>query len=63
MSISTKSGDDGITSLWSGERVKKNSDRVNAYGTVDELSAHLAEAKHFVKSEITKDRKQYIGAA
>lgn len=51
MSISTKTGDKGTTGLWTGERVKKNSMRVEAYGTVDELSSFLAEAKHLVKSE------------
>lgn len=51
MSISTKTGDAGKTSLWSGERVKKNDSRVEAYGTVDELSSALAEAKHLVKSD------------
>jgi ATP:cob(I)alamin adenosyltransferase len=51
MSISTKTGDKGKTNLWSGERVDKNSSRVEAYGTVDELNSHLAEAKHLVKSK------------
>jgi cob(I)alamin adenosyltransferase len=50
MSISTKTGDQGKTSLWTGERVKKNASRVEAYGTVDELNSTLAEAKHLVKS-------------
>jgi len=50
MSISTKTGDKGKTSLWSGERVKKNDSRVEAYGTTDELNSNLAEAKHLVKS-------------
>ncbi|MGE5339890.1 MAG: cob(I)yrinic acid a,c-diamide adenosyltransferase [Candidatus Omnitrophota bacterium] len=51
MSISTKSGDSGTTSLWSGERRKKNDARVEAYGTVDELNAFLGEAKHMVNHE------------
>lgn len=51
MSISTKGGDRGKTSLWSGERVAKNSSRVEAYGTIDELNSHLGEAKHYVKVE------------
>lgn len=55
MSISTKTGDKGKTSLWSGERVAKNSARVEAYGTVDELNSNLAEAKHLVKSPRVKD--------
>lgn len=54
MSISTKTGDKGKTSLWSGERVNKNSERVEAYGTVDELNSALSEAKHLVKAEKVK---------
>lgn len=50
MSISTKTGDKGKTSLWTGERIEKIHARVEAYGTVDELNSHLAEAKHLVKS-------------
>lgn len=50
MSISTKKGDKGETSLWSGERVSKDNIRVESYGTIDELNSHLGEAKHFVKS-------------
>ena len=50
MSISTKTGDKGNTSLWTGERVPKNSLRVEAYGTVDELNSMISEAKHLVKS-------------
>jgi len=47
--ISTKTGDGGLTDLWSGERVRKDDIRVEAYGTVDELSCFLGEAKHYVK--------------
>lgn len=42
MKIYTKSGDDGTTSLIGGERVKKYDPRVEAYGTVDELTAFVA---------------------
>jgi cob(I)alamin adenosyltransferase len=55
MSISTKTGDKGKTSLWSGERVKKNHMRVEAYGTIDELNSTISEAKHLVKSEKVKN--------
>jgi cob(I)alamin adenosyltransferase len=48
-SISTKTGDEGLTGLWSGERVHKDDPRVEAYGTVDELSCFLGEAKHWAK--------------
>lgn len=37
----TRTGDAGATSLVNGVRVPKNSVRVNAYGTLDELNAHI----------------------
>ncbi len=39
--IYTSTGDNGTTSLVGGKRVKKNDIRIEAYGTVDELSAHM----------------------
>lgn len=39
MKVYTKSGDKGSTSLIGGERVPKSDSRVEAYGTVDELTA------------------------
>ncbi len=42
MRVYTKTGDSGTTSLIGGERVSKADPRVEAYGTVDELSSHLA---------------------
>jgi cob(I)alamin adenosyltransferase len=39
MKIYTKTGDDGETGLFGGPRVRKNSPRIEAYGTVDELNA------------------------
>ena len=39
--IYTRTGDDGTTSLVGGTRIAKNSPRVNAYGTLDELNSHL----------------------
>ena len=41
MSIYTKTGDKGETSLASGARVAKTDPRIEAYGTVDELNSHL----------------------
>ena len=41
MKIYTKTGDYGETSLYGGKRVKKNHARINAYGTTDELLAHI----------------------
>ncbi len=37
MKIYTRSGDDGTTSLAGGERIPKYSNKIEAYGTVDEL--------------------------
>lgn len=39
--IYTCTGDTGSTSLVGGQRVKKNDIRIEAYGTIDELSSHL----------------------
>ncbi|GAB1421925.1 cob(I)yrinic acid a,c-diamide adenosyltransferase [Anaerolineales bacterium] len=41
MKIYTKTGDAGLTSLFSGGRVAKHHLRVEAYGTVDELNSIL----------------------
>jgi cob(I)alamin adenosyltransferase len=40
----TRRGDDGTTSLGSGQRVPKDSRRVEAYGTVDELNSVIGLA-------------------
>ena len=42
MKVYTKQGDNGLTSLIGGERVFKTDLRVEAYGTVDELTAFTA---------------------
>ena len=39
--IYTRTGDDGTTGLGDGTRVAKDSARVNAYGTVDELNSAI----------------------
>lgn len=41
MSIYTKTGDQGQTSLANGQRVSKNDNLINAYGTADELNAFV----------------------
>lgn len=41
MKIYTRKGDDGTTSLIGGSRVPKYDLRIESYGTVDELNAHL----------------------
>ncbi|HWY35266.1 MAG TPA: ATP:cob(I)alamin adenosyltransferase, partial [Nitrosopumilaceae archaeon] len=42
--IYTKTGDDGSTGLIGGNRVRKSSPRIIAYGTVDELNSSLGIA-------------------
>lgn len=42
MKLYTRGGDHGRTSLIGGERVAKTDERVEAYGTVDELTAFAA---------------------
>ena len=41
MKIYTKTGDKGKTSLFGGTRVPKYHLRIEAYGTIDELNAHI----------------------
>jgi cob(I)alamin adenosyltransferase len=45
MSIATKTGDEGETSLMYGRRVLKTDPRVDAYGCVDELNSALGLAR------------------
>ena len=44
MKLYTRTGDDGTTGLFGGDRVGKDHPRVEAYGTVDELNACLGWA-------------------
>ena len=53
MKIYTKTGDNGTTSLIGGERVKKYDLRVEAYGSVDELTAFIA----LLSDELSDDER------
>lgn len=64
MSITTKTGDEGMTSLIGGQRVKKCDDRVEAYGSLDELSAFvgvlydfLPDAEDDIKASLSRIQK------
>jgi cob(I)alamin adenosyltransferase len=43
--IYTRTGDDGTTGLVGGQRIKKNALRIEAYGTIDELSSVIGLAR------------------
>lgn len=45
MKIYTKTGDSGETGLFGGPRVRKDSPRIEAFGSVDELNAFLGLAR------------------
>lgn len=65
MSIVTKTGDEGETSLMYGRRLPKNNARSEAYGSVDELSAALGLARascddKFVREQIFAIQKDLI---
>lgn len=44
MKIYTRTGDDGSTGLFGGNRVRKSDPRIECYGTVDELNAAIGLA-------------------
>lgn len=50
--ITTRTGDDGSTGLGDGSRISKNSLRIEAIGTVDELNAALGMARLRTTPEI-----------
>ena len=56
MGVYTKTGDEGKTSLYTGERVEKCSLRVRTYGTVDEADSALAMARAFSQNAEVKKK-------
>jgi cob(I)alamin adenosyltransferase len=59
-SITTKTGDEGMTSLYSGERVFKNDPRPDTYGTVDELETLLGIARLYCVKEENREAILYL---
>ncbi len=51
MKIYTKQGDTGQTALATGSRVSKTNLRIIAYGTIDELNAHLGLLRDHLEVE------------
>jgi cob(I)alamin adenosyltransferase len=65
VSIATKTGDQGQTSLMYGRRVPKTDGRVDAYGSVDELNSALGLARAsatdgFLKEQILAIQKELV---
>lgn len=60
MSIATGHGDAGTTRLFGGQEVSKGAPRVEAYGLVDELGAHLGVARSFAGRDPVAIRLEYL---
>lgn len=56
MKVYTKTGDDGKTSLFTGERLDKDDPRVQTYGTVDEINSVLGMARAFSDVNEVKEK-------
>ncbi len=56
MGVYTKTGDNGQTSLYTGERIDKDSLRVQVYGTIDEADSALAMARAFAENPKVKEK-------
>lgn len=59
-SITTKTGDQGTSRLFSGESVLKASGRLDAYGDLDELTSILGIARHQVTQKEIKGHILFI---
>lgn len=55
MSIITKKGDNGKTTLLGGAKVPKTDIRIEAYGTIDELNATIGVALSYIKNTEAKE--------
>ena len=59
MKIYTKTGDKGNTSLFDGRRVPKHHQRIEAYGTLDELNAYIGL---LITQSIAQEYKRQLGS-
>ena len=59
MSVYTKTGDRGTTSLANGLSISKSDDRIELLGTIDELNSHIGLAKVLADSAL-KDQLSHI---
>lgn len=60
MPIYTRTGDKGTTSLFDKTRVLKSSDRVETYGTIDELNSMLGAVRAHLKNGLVKKELEKI---
>lgn len=58
--IYTRGGDQGMTSLLDGTRIKKYDTRVESYGTIDELNSQIGFAQNFLEEEQMRTRLQEV---
>jgi cob(I)alamin adenosyltransferase len=58
--VYTKTGDDGTTALVGGARVAKDSARIEAYGTVDELNAAIGVVRVALGASKARERLEPI---
>ncbi len=55
MKVYTKTGDKGETSLVGGQRISKCCQRLESYGTTDELNSHIGLLISYATDQIDKD--------
>ena len=60
MKIYTKTGDKGTTSLIGGTKVLKSHERIEAYGTVDELNSYIGLCRDLIDDKNIKSLLQEI---
>lgn len=60
MKIYTKTGDNGTTALFGGTRVPKYHIRIESYGTIDELNAHIGLIRDQAIDQSHKDTLMVI---
>ena len=60
MKIYTKTGDTGTTSLIGGKRVQKFHERIEAYGTVDELISHVGLLRDLNSDNLIKEELLFV---
>ncbi len=60
--IYTRTGDKGMTGLVGGGRIKKSARRIDAYGTLDELSSAIGVARTALRPLLAQSRPARIDA-